>query len=276
MILQKTYSVIIVPSDHARTRQFQVSRFFILTTLAFLLLVAITMLVFAATYTKVLAEARRAQHLEIENERLTEQVVRVNELSRELEAISGLRAQLFNMLGAVDDEGGPTVRSRALESHSGESILDDTERLQVLFAEESRKPFAPRAWPLDGRVRKEFFAVAEGSTAPHPGLSIEARPADIVRAAGTGRVVRLEAVDTDGTQAVELDHGYGFRTVYRGLSRADVLPGQAVVQGQALGLMNPVASENRNPGSRIAGAVLYFEIRVDGTPVDPRSYLTPR
>lgn len=271
----KTYNIIIVPSDHSGTRQLQVSRTLLITAVSVAALVVITLTIFAATYTSVLSEARRAQGLELENERLSEQVERVHELSRELESISGLRAQVFNMLGASDEDAGTSIRQRPVDVETADSFLRDVERLQALFAEEARRPFAPRAWPVEGRVRREFFGEAEGSDAPHPGLSLDAVDGEAVKSAGAGRVLSVEP-SGDLTQRIEIDHGYGFRSIYDGMARTDVQPGQAVARGQSLGRMGSTGAETGNQGSRIPRPVLYFELRVDGNPVDPRSYLTPR
>lgn len=271
----KTYNIIIVPSDHSGTRQLQVSRILLIVAAVVAALVVITMTIFAATYSSVLTEARRAQNLEIENERLSEQVERVNELSRELEAISGLRAQVFNMLGAVDEDGSANPRPRPGGGESVDAVLSDAERLRMLFAEEARKSFAPRSWPVEGRVRREFSAIAEGDRPAHPGLSFDADTGEQVRSAGAGRVIRLDLLD-DGAQHLEIDHGYGFRTVYVGLARTQVEEGQSVARGQALGRAGVLTDQSRNQGSRIPRPALYFELRVDGNPVDPRSYLTPR
>lgn len=271
----KTYNVIIVPSDHSGTRQVQVSRILLIVAAIVAALVVITMTIFAATYTSILAEARRAQSLEMENERLSEQVERVNDLSRELEAISGLRAQVFNMLGASDEEETVASRPRPAGTEAVDTVLGDAERLRTLYAEEARKPFAPRSWPVEGRVRREFSAVPEGSRPAHPGLSFDAAAGETVRAAGAGRVTRLEPMD-GSVQLIEIDHGYGFRTRYAGLAHPEVEEGRSVARGQALGRVGGSYELSPNQGSRISQPALYFELRVDGTPVDPRSYLTPR
>ncbi len=271
----KTYNVIIVPSDHSGTRQVQISRLLLIVAAIVAALVVITMTIFAATYTSVLTEARRAQSLEIENERLSEQVERVSEISRELEAISGLRAQVFNMLGASEDDGMAMSRLHPVGPEAVDAVLSDAERLRTLYAEDARKSFAPRAWPVGGRVRREFAAREDGDRPAHPGLSFEATAGETVRSAGAGRVTRLES--PDGLfQNVEIDHGYGFRTLYSGLDRTQVEEGQAVARGQVLGHVGATSEHSRNQGSRIWQPALYFELRVDGTAVDPRSYLTPR
>lgn len=271
----KSYSVIIVPSDHSGTRQFRVSRTMVILGSVLAVTLAGVVLTFAATHLSVLRTARRVGTLEEENAQLREDVARVDGLARELEFLSAQRAQILNMLGGEEFDTtdlGSTAESLAEE---GTDPLADVERIQQLFADGARQGMAPRSWPADGAVQREFFPEAEDGQDAHPGLTIAVGPGEPVRAAGRGRVVESR-LDAQGDPVLVIDHGYGFRSVYAGFARALVGAGQIVEHGQAIAEFDKAHSGGRGGAGRIEGPALYFEIRVDGMPIDPREYLTPR
>jgi murein DD-endopeptidase MepM/ murein hydrolase activator NlpD len=154
-------------------------------------------------------------------------------------------------------------------------VLSDVERVQQLFADGARRSFAPRAWPADGPVRREYFPEASDGARSHPGLTIEVLEGEPARAAARGRVID-SGLDDNGTPNLVLDHGYGFRTVYSGFARPLVSAGQIVEQLQAIAAFDANSPEGRGGAGQIDGTTLYFEIQVDGIAIDPRNYLTPR
>lgn len=273
----KSYSIIIVPSDHSGTRQYRISRTMLIVLGLVAAGVVITMTIFAATYGAILVDARRVGELESENEALRMQVARVEDLSRELEALSGLRAQVTRLLGNDLLEDAPALETIGETADFEQRALVDIERLQELFADASRQPFAPRNWPARGDVRREFIAEATADEAAHPGLAIgpEERPG--VHAAGRGRVVETRFAEETG-HVVRIDHGYGFQTIYGNLDRILVARGQAVERDQIVGEIDPGSETvtGAQRGGTMLPGTLYFELRVDGTPVDPRRHLEPR
>lgn len=273
----KSYSIIIVPSDHSGTRQYRISRtmLIVLSSLAAVLL--LTLGVFAVTYGTILRDARRVADLELENEALRLQVDRVTLLSRELEDISGLRAQVIRLLGTEQLENAPELAEIGESGEFEPRDLADYQRFQELLAEASREPFAPRTWPASGSIRREFILQDTEDEPAHPGIAIGTGNNPSIRAAGRGKVI--EATYTPATgHVVVIDHGYGFRTTYGNLDRVDVLPGQAVDQGQPIGRIDESgeSSDRSERSSHMLAGALYFELRVDGTPVDPRTHLEPR
>lgn len=271
----KSYSVIIVPSDHSGTRQFRVSRTLVIAAVALLVIVVGVVLTFVATHLSVLQTARRVGSLEEENAQLREDVARIDELARDLEYLSAQRAQILNMLGGEEFDAvefGGVTEPLLIESAEP---LSDAERVQQLFADGARRGFAPRSWPLEGEVAREFLPEAEGGADAHPGLTLRAMPDEAVRAAGRGRVVESRLGDAQ-VPVLVIDHGYGFRSVYAGFARTLVRVGQVVERQQEIAEFDGSGPGGRDRAGQIDGPALYFEIRVDGMPIDPREYLTPR
>jgi hypothetical protein len=103
------------------------------------------------------------------------------------------------------------------------------------------------------------------SGARHTGQDFAAPIGTPVRAALAG-VVSVEHPAWAGN-LVRIDHGNGLETLYAHLSAVSVAPGQHVAAGTVIGA---VGTEGNSTGPH-----LHFEVRVDGTPVDPLPLLMP-
>ncbi|UCH33677.1 MAG: peptidoglycan DD-metalloendopeptidase family protein [Armatimonadota bacterium] len=97
----------------------------------------------------------------------------------------------------------------------------------------------------------------------HTGVDIAAAAGTPIRAADAGTVIWSASRGGYGL-CVIIDHGGGMSTVYGHCSRLAVRAGQAVSKGQAIG----------NVGSTglSTGPHLHFEVRRNGSPVNPLSY----
>jgi murein DD-endopeptidase MepM/ murein hydrolase activator NlpD len=118
------------------------------------------------------------------------------------------------------------------------------------------------AWPILGPLNSPF-GPRWGRF--HAGMDIGSPHYQEVAAAADGHV--LYAGETAGPlgQAVVLQHGEGLQTVYAHLSIIIATEGQAVRQGQAIGGVGDTG--------RATGPHLHFEVRRNGTPVDPADHL---
>ncbi len=98
----------------------------------------------------------------------------------------------------------------------------------------------------------------------HIGLDYACRQGDPIYAADHG-VVTIAGWNGGYGILVELYHGNGFVTRYAHLSELAVGCGQSVYQGQIIGYCGSTGWST--------GPHLHFEIRYQGTPQDPQSYL---
>jgi murein DD-endopeptidase MepM/ murein hydrolase activator NlpD len=110
-------------------------------------------------------------------------------------------------------------------------------------------------------VRKSPFG---GKNKMHEGLDIANRPGTTIRAPADGTVVFANTKSGYG-QTVILDHGYGLETLYGHTKTFLVKKGQKVRRGDAIALMG---STGRSTGPHV-----HYEVHVNGTPVDPLSYI---
>jgi len=121
----------------------------------------------------------------------------------------------------------------------------------------SRERLVRFAWPTHGTITQTFFAW-------HPGIDIANNVGTPEVAADGGQVV-FAGWGSYGIY-VEIDHGNGFHTIYGHMSAVVVKTGQAVTQGQLIGLMGATG--------RASGPHLHFEIRYQGVPQDPIDLLS--
>ncbi|MEH2449565.1 MAG: peptidoglycan DD-metalloendopeptidase family protein [Nostoc sp.] len=98
----------------------------------------------------------------------------------------------------------------------------------------------------------------------HAGLDFAASYGSTIRAADSGRVIFAGWYGGYG-RAVIIDHGNGMTTLYGHTSELYVTEGQAVERGQAIGAVGSTGFST--------GPHLHFEVRRNGTPVDPANFL---
>lgn len=117
-------------------------------------------------------------------------------------------------------------------------------------------------WPVNGVVTSPF-----GSRwgRMHEGIDIDGYTGQPIVASKAGTVISTgDAGDGYGTKVV-IDHGGGYTTLYAHMSRLGTTNGAGVGQGQVIGYVGCTGS--------CTGDHLHFEIRVNGAPQDPQSYL---
>jgi murein hydrolase activator len=121
-------------------------------------------------------------------------------------------------------------------------------------------------WPVTGTVRGEFGRQVNRrfhTSVVSNGVRIAAEAATPVVAVHEGTVAYATTFTGFG-KLVILDHGSVAFSLYGYLADIDVVSGERVVQGQRLGSV----------GTSLEGdPSLYFELRIDGKPVDPLQWL---
>ena len=120
------------------------------------------------------------------------------------------------------------------------------------------------SWPADGTLT-DGFGPRWGRM--HLGLDIGILDRLDVRAATSGTVTQagwLRGYEGYGN-VVLVDAGSGNSLLYAHLSAVHVVPGQWLAEGEPIGLAGCTGS--------CTGTHLHFELRRDGTPVDPLPYL---
>ena len=125
-------------------------------------------------------------------------------------------------------------------------------------------------WPIEGRVVEGFGRQVHprfGTETFRTGVSIEGTEGAVIRAVFGGVVAYRGWLKGYGNLIV-LDHGEGYYTLYAHASEFLVEEGDTVKAGQGIARVGDTGS--------LAGPRLYFEVRYQGRPEDPRQWLKRR
>ncbi len=137
--------------------------------------------------------------------------------------------------------------------------LDTIERAAISIP--SYQPVASLSFTSNFGVRSDPF---RGTAAMHAGVDIPGPIGTPVYATADGIIARAERAGGYGN-LIEVNHGKGIATRYGHLSKIIVRDNQRVKRGQLIGLMG---STGRSTGSH-----LHYEVRIDGSAVNPAPYL---
>lgn len=192
------------------------------------------------------ARSRGLARLRTENQDLTRQVERVDELQGELVRLQEFETRIRRWAG-IDSDALPASASQV--------------RGQRWREEEAHLAEIPSLPPLAGWVSRGF----EGGPDGHTGLDLVQEVGTSVRAAAMG-VVRFAGWDDTYGNLVVLDHGNGFMTTYGHNESLLVRDGDLVPRGAAIARLG-------NTG-RSSAPHLHFEIRLEDEPLDPAFLLS--
>lgn len=123
--------------------------------------------------------------------------------------------------------------------------------------------------PASSRITSGFggrSSPTEGASSNHQGIDIGAPTGSDILAAAEGDVV-VSTYSSSAGNYVMINHGGGVYTVYMHASKLLVSVGEHVSQGQVIA---KVGSTGYSTGPH-----LHFGVRLNGTYVDPRSYVSP-
>jgi murein DD-endopeptidase MepM/ murein hydrolase activator NlpD len=176
------------------------------------------------------------------------------------------RQQRANVLGSIRED-----------RHHLEGSLDDLRaqeaRIQdALAVAAGDLPAGPiRAgsgsliWPVNGPITGVFGEQRPGHI--HAGIDIAAPTGTPIRAADSGRVVLAQGIGASGGYGnfTCVSHTSSLATCYAHQSRFGTSMGARVSKGQVIGYVG-------NTGHSF-GAHLHFEVRINGTAVNPMGYL---
>lgn len=123
----------------------------------------------------------------------------------------------------------------------------------------------PDFTPLYGPITDYFGFRTSPTVGFHQGLDIGAPMGTPIQAAARGRVTMSAWYSTFG-YCVQIDHGYGYKTLYGHLSKMLVKEGDIVEKGDVIGLVGSTGFST--------GPHLHFGVCVNGTWVNPLDYIS--
>jgi murein DD-endopeptidase MepM/ murein hydrolase activator NlpD len=158
-----------------------------------------------------------------------------------------------------------TVRTQMyVQSKSYDELVDLAKNY------EARLEQIPAIQPV---LNKDLSRVASGfgyridpiyhTAAFHAGMDFTAPTGTDVYATGNGKVL-LSGWNNGYGNCIEIDHGYGYVTLYGHLSKISVHEGQVVKRGDIIGL---VGSTGKSTGPH-----LHYEVRLNGKVMNPANF----
>jgi peptidoglycan DL-endopeptidase CwlO len=195
--------------------------------------------------------------------RAQQQAILRGELLTSQSKLSGARANRFHALAAtkaqeqaaIDEAKQIQAASAAIEAkirasaHSSSGTATATPSSAGLI------------WPVSGPITSPF-GMRWGTL--HPGIDIGVPTGTPIHAAAAGTVIYCGEMSGYGNLVV-IDHHNGLATAYAHQSRIASSCGQEVAQGQVIGYSGCTGF--------CTGPHVHFEVRVNGSPVDPLGYL---
>jgi murein DD-endopeptidase MepM/ murein hydrolase activator NlpD len=213
-------------------------------------------------------------------------------------AVEAMEAEVAQQLEALEQDQEMLVSLQGLLQVRGDELQEEYERQRALLAEveaeialwegeisalekeqsavravidDSADPSgsAPGALvrPVPGAISSGFGPRVHpiyGTVKMHNGVDMNAAQSDPIHAAASGRVI-LAGVKGGYGNTVMIDHGGGMVTLYAHQSRMAVAVGATVSAGETIGYVGSTGTST--------APHLHFEVRINGSPVNPVTYL---
>lgn len=246
------------------------------------------------------------RNLEVHNDALAAELVqfqsRIADLESSLDRVAENDAQFRNLAGleVIDPEvlqagvGGPGLGVpessplwrtdslatkeiyatgydlSALERRArllSESLAEATDSVQAHreLLESTPSILPTRGW-LTSRFSQSRMHPVHNRPLPHEGIDVSAPTGTPIAAAAKGRIIRSGWVVGYGL-TVEIDHGFGFTTLYGHASKLIAQVGDEVSRGQ-------VVAQVGSTGITTAPN-LHYEVKVNGVAQDPSGFILP-
>ena len=123
--------------------------------------------------------------------------------------------------------------------------------------------------PVGGRIT-EAFGELDKIGLKSKGINIVTPSGAQVLSSFDGKVLYANTFRNFGPVLI-IDHGDGFNTLMVGLERIDVKIGQNLLKGEPVGVMKKLKTSNNQ-----TDPALYLELRRNGRPVNPLTWLSPK
>jgi murein hydrolase activator len=207
----------------------------------------------------------RAERGRVATERKTVEDLQ-NQLKGEQQALAASIAAQGARVKEIDERRDLNAQLVAELIAAQENLSQSVGRLTPTTALPGTRPAVGRyEWPLLGKIQTPFGRQQNrfGTQIARNGVEIAADAGSPVKAIDGGKVAFADVFSGFG-QLVILDHGQKTYSLYGHLSTLAVQRGGAVERGQVVG----------SSGATPTGApAVYFELRIDGKPVDPVQWL---
>ncbi len=304
---KRCFTIMVIPHTEEATYTLRLPLYLLQIAVALLVLCVAGVSVLGYAYLKaaeqaedasILRQINRAQQEEIdslavETQRMLEQVQAIDELvelvTEKLDIDEDLRNQMLQPQSfqdsAMSGETEPLGSERFYGSRSStggvlERAVANITFLQGIIPERSealddvekyidRANARPSIWPArGGRIISGYgmrrIPYTSSGYQFHTGIDILGAYGSAVVAGAEGEVTFTGYQGSYGNLVI-VDHGHGYETYYAHLSGFAITAGEYVERGQTVGYMGA--------SGRTTGTHLHYEVRHNGSPVNPYNYI---
>jgi murein DD-endopeptidase MepM/ murein hydrolase activator NlpD len=301
----KDISIIIVPHGRGKVKIIKINKILYFLFLFLLISFSITLSYFVIDYAKlresfnILTSKNLFNLSEVKDKQIELLEKKVNEQSAKLDAyieyiaylssleteirklaiIPGTPVNINQLIEEKKKEFNYTIEGIAAKVDENEKKIKSLEtksknvELTLLVLRESTKEYnyilehTPNIWPVVGPIMSDYgWRIHPVTKKPdfHKGVDIDAVEGTQIAAAASGVVTKVGWNGGYGLE-IEIFHGNGISTVYAHCSKVLLNVGDEIKKGQIIALvgMTGIATDPH----------LHYEVRINGVPVDPKSYL---
>ncbi|MEG2192406.1 MAG: peptidoglycan DD-metalloendopeptidase family protein [Oscillospiraceae bacterium] len=219
---------------------------------------------------KLLDEQKK--QIEVEEAQIQEEL---EKLEAKQKSLQSKQTELAGLLQRINTKLSSTDAATEVASQTQEQIYKDyveaKEAMEAEFGEGSTDGFVGGDWiwpvPSNSNISSPFgWRTLFGKPDNHIGIDISSGSGPYISgkpivASNAGRVKKAVISNRGYGNHIIIDHGGNNFTLYGHCSSLAVSTGQYVTQGQTIGYVGSTGNST--------GAHLHFEIRLNGTPVDP-------
>ena len=229
----------------------------------------------AARITAVSGELAKLSELDAASARVEADLTSLEEAqAHEVAALEKSRDERRALVAKLDEEIRDGTASVAKLRGEEQRLADLVKRLSEVmagFPVDTDEPFAKSkgklAWPVQGRLAGDFGQPRGDGPVKWNGVLLEAAAGTPVRAIHRGRVAFADWLQGLGLLVI-VDHGGGYMSLYGHNEALLKESGDWVEPGEPIAQVGDTGGQAR-PG-------LYFEIRLNGEPVNPNAWMAKR
>ncbi len=185
-----------------------------------------------------------------------------------LDSARGNRQALLATLERDMEDAGAELGRLQQEAETLRDLVAELGFSPELFPPDAADGFAGTAgdlvWPVRGTTVNDYGDARAGGQIRWNGVVIGAEPGTPVNAIYYGRVAYADWLTGLGLLII-LDHGSGYMSLYGHNEVLTKEPGDWVVPGEIIARVGDTGGQQQS--------AVYFEIREDGEPVDPRRWM---
>jgi murein DD-endopeptidase MepM/ murein hydrolase activator NlpD len=244
------YSILIIPDNGDKDRQFSVSRRHILIIICSLILI-LFIVIFFIVY--ALPKLIQYKSMEAENEKFTAERVKIMELMQDLNRIEQMDRLIRKTLGPELELTSNSMNNDSIWTKNSQSPFEDN--ITVSYVDN-----VPSKYPIEGYITQKMRTDKLFKNQNHYGIDIAVKEGEPVYASASGFVVFSDWTYDFGNYII-LYHGDDYFTVY-GHNKNNFVKVRDFVK------RSDVIASSGSTGI-VSGPHLHFEIWKDGKTINP-------